>query len=108
MGSFAGIFVGIMSLLNLEIRPKLNLLLKQFVSTTADKQLNRISCNFEYFKWINCVHVHVYWQFLFDFFLRELRFYRAKIPGTLFCANCETNSAFGMNLNDREAVWICF
>ena len=31
-----------MSLLNLEIRPKLNLLLKQFVSTTADKQLNRI------------------------------------------------------------------
>ena len=47
-------------------------------------------------------------NFYLIFFLRELRFYRAKIPGTLFCANCETNSAFGMNLNEREAVWICF
>ena len=45
MCTFAGnfnFFQGVMPLLNLEMLPKLNILLKQFVSATPLKLLNRI------------------------------------------------------------------
>ena len=45
-------FLGVMPLLNLEIWPKLNLLLKQFFSTTPLKLLNRILWNFVVDKYI--------------------------------------------------------
>ena len=45
-------FLGVMPLLNLEIRPKLNILLKQFFSTTPLKLLSRILWNFVVDKYI--------------------------------------------------------
>ena len=42
----SGFILGIMPLLNLEIWPKLNIQLKQFVSATSLNALNRISCSF--------------------------------------------------------------
>ena len=47
-------FLGVMPLLNLEIWPKLNTLLKRFVSATLLKPLNIISWNFVVMKDIMC------------------------------------------------------
>ena len=44
--------------LNLEIWPKFNILMKQFVKDTTLKPLSRISCNFVVDKDIQCTCAH--------------------------------------------------
>ena len=39
-------FIGAISLFNLEVCPKFNVILKQFVIATPPKPINRMSCNF--------------------------------------------------------------
>ena len=83
-GNFDFIFcLGIMHFLNLEIWPKWKILLKQFVSATPLKLLNRIFWNFVVMKDIMCSYA----------FLQEMLIWSFYAPlekgGILFC-NCRS------------------
>ena len=91
-------FIGITGYAPFELRylanMKINILLKQFVSKTPLKPLNRISCNF-YILSI-CIFTGNSEKILMG-------------TNILFCASCvKTVKNVYMNLNDKEAVWICF
>ena len=98
-GNFANFFLlGIMPLLNLEMWPKLDILLKQFV-TRILKLLNRISCNF-------IVKVDRLDTFTGNSDLIIFREHRSLMgKAILFYASCVKPIKYVyMNINDREAV----
>ena len=89
-------FLGVMPLLNLEIWPKLNILLKQFVNATPLKVPNRKS-------W-NVVIVYIHWKYWFDFFLRELSELWPK--HTISCNLYETSLAYShIFIEWRRSCW---
>ena len=73
IGHFDSIFFSdLRPFLNLEIWPKRKIILKQFVSATPLKPLNRISCNFVVVKDIPCICAYPQENFIQNFF-SELR-----------------------------------
>ena len=98
------VFLGIMPLLNLKYYPKWMTLLKQFVIATPVKLLNRISFKFVFKVDILCTFAY-YRKFWFNFFWENIELQ----PNILFCAICVTPiKHVYVNLNDREAVRVCF
>ena len=61
-------FMGVMPFLNFKILPKWYILLKQFVSATPLKPLNRIWWNLFWFRRSYCVDVRIFWKFWFILF----------------------------------------
>ena len=85
-----------MPLLNLEIWPKLNILLKQSVNATPLKVPNRKS-------W-NVVIVYIHWKYWFDFFLNELSELWPK--HTISCNLYETSLACSHIIIEwRRSCW---
>ena len=77
---FAGIFLGVMPLSNIEFWPKLNIVLKQFV---ISKLLNRILRNFVVDKDKLCTCAHLQENFIWLFSKRTAIRTLAKIPSTI-------------------------
>ena len=89
-------FLRVMPLLNLEIWPKLNILLKQFVNATPLKVPNRKS-------W-NVVIVYIHWKYWFDFFLNELS--ELWLKHTISCNLYETSLACSHIIIEwRRSCW---
>ena len=96
---FAGIFLGVMPLSNIEFWPKLNIVLKQFV---ISKLLNRILRNFVVDKDKLCTCAHLQENFIWLFSKRTAIRTLAKTYPVLFRASCVKWNWFSRN--NREAV----
>ena len=102
---FIHFFLGVTARLNIEIWPKLRILLKQIVSPTPLKPLNKIYWNYVVMKDILCTCSYLL-DILIWLFLRTYRSKGQKY--IILCKFCETGLYRYMSLNEIEAVCIYF
>ena len=106
-GNFDSIFfLGFTPFLNLEIWRKWKILLKQFVSTTPLKPLNRIAWNFVVMKDIMCRYAFLQEILIWSFWgvIYIPRFVRLPVPKAWNCHSLYT--AFSSNVGAWD-MWAC-
>ena len=106
-GNFDSIFfLGFTPFLNLEIWPKWKILLKQLVSTTPLKLLNRIAWNFVVIKDIMCRYAFIQEMLIWSFWgaIYVPFFVRLPVPYAWNCHSLYT--AFSSNVG-AWGMWAC-
>ena len=99
-------FLGFTPFLNLEIWPKWKILLKQLVSTTPLKLLNRIAWNFVVMKDIMCRYAFIQEMLIWSFWgaIYIPFFVRLPVPNAWNCHSLYT--AFSSNVG-AWGMWAC-